>query len=250
MFVDAFLTPYFPETENQFDGSIVVMIDVLRASSTVCAALNAGAKEVIPSDSLDKAVKIYNSLSKEVRFLGGERNGLKPPGFDAGNSPIEYTKSNVKGKSVILSTTNGTKTFQKAKNAKYKIIATFVNLSTVINYIRTLIINNDASPKLFILCAGTNGRLSYEDVLCAGAIISNICSSFNIDIITDTADVARNLFYLHENDLKSFLYSRDHARNLISLGFESDLEFCFTIDSVNVLPLVTSDTIKAFQNDL
>ncbi len=250
MFIDAFLTPYFPETENQFDGSIVVMIDVLRASSTVCAALNAGAKEVIPSDSLDRAVKIYNSLSKEVRFLGGERNGLKPPGFDAGNSPMEYIESRVKGKSIILSTTNGTKTFQKAKNAKYKIIASFINLTTVVEYIKALIDRDEAPSKLFTLCAGTNGRLSYEDVLCAGAILNEICLTFKIDVITDTADVARNLFNLHANDLISFLYTRDHARNLISLGFESDLEYCFNIDAVNVLPVVASDTIKALQNDL
>jgi len=247
MFVDAFLTPYFPETENQFDDSIVVMIDVLRASSTVCAALNYGAKEVIPSDSLDKAVKIYNSLSKEVRFLGGERNGIKPPGFDAGNSPSEY--SMVKGKSVILSTTNGTKTFQKAKSAKHKIIAAFINLNTVINYIKTLLGATDSPKKLYVLCAGTNGRLSYEDVLCAGAIIHDICSTFDINQITDTADVAKNLFNLHINDLKKFLYTRDHARHLIQLGFESDLDYCFNIDSVNVLPIVTANTIKAFQND-
>lgn len=246
MILDAFLTPYFPETENRFEGSIVVMIDVLRASTTVCAALNAGAKEVIPSESLDKAVKIYNSLSREVRFLGGERNGIKPQGFDAGNSPLEYTTDKVKGRSIILSTTNGTKIFLKARNAEHRIVGSFVNNSAIIEYIKMIIDKQTVQKaKLFVICAGTDGRLSYEDVLCAGSIINEIAQMSDNSIITDSADAARNLYKVHAHDIKSFLTTCDHAELLKSKGFDDDVEFCLTPNTLPVVPVVGSNTIKA-----
>ncbi|PKL86829.1 MAG: 2-phosphosulfolactate phosphatase [Ignavibacteriae bacterium HGW-Ignavibacteriae-1] len=246
MIIDAFLTPYFPETENQFENSLVVMIDVLRASTTVCAALNAGAKEVIPSDSLDKAVRIYNSLSREVRFLGGERNGLMPQGFDAGNSPFEYVPEKVKGRSVILSTTNGTKTFQKAKNAKHKVVAAFANNAVITEYIKILLSEYDSGDaKLVFLCAGTNGRMSYEDVLCAGIIIHEISQIYTDCTITDTADAARNLYAFNANDMKNFLMKSDHAKILAAKGFEKDIEFCLTMNTLPVIPIVGSNTIRA-----
>ncbi|MBE2188115.1 MAG: 2-phosphosulfolactate phosphatase [Desulfobulbaceae bacterium] len=246
MIIDAFLTPYFPETENQFEDSIVVMIDVLRASTTVCMALNAGAKEVIPSDSLDKAVRLYNSLSREVRFLGGERNGVMPQGFDAGNSPFEYIPEKVKGRSVILSTTNGTKTFQKAKNAKHKIVGAFSNNAIITEYIKKLLLDNgDNEAKLFFLCAGTSGRLSYEDVLCAGVIIHEISQIYTDCVVTDAADAARNLYTYNSKDMKNFLMKSDHAKILASKGFEKDIEFCLTMNTLPVIPIVGSNTIRA-----
>ena len=135
MNIDAFFTSFFPERDNLFDGALVVMIDVLRASSTICASLYNGAKEVIPVENTDKAVHIYSSLSKEIRFLGGERGGVKLKGFDAGNSPLDYKEELVKGKSVVLTTTNGTVIFQKAKKALYRIIGGFVNLTMVHNFL-------------------------------------------------------------------------------------------------------------------
>lgn len=247
MIIDAYLTPYFPETENQFNDSYVIMIDVLRASTTVCAALFAGAKEIIPTDSLDKAVKIYSSLSKEMSFIGGERNGIKPSGFDAGNSPLEYHSDNVHGKNVIFTTTNGTKIFQKAKLAKARIVGSFVNITSVVNYIleKASILPDDSKPvRISIICAGNNGLLSYEDVLCAGAFINQFSNFVDDLIISDTADAARHLFLLHSNHLKSFIKTREHAKYLESLGFEDDLEVCLTFDVFPVVPLIKDNSIK------
>ncbi len=249
MKIDAFLTPYFPESENMFNDTIVIMIDVLRASTTITAALFNSAKEVIPSESLDKAVKIFNSLSRDVRFLGGERNGIKPDGFDAGNSPFEYTEQAVKGKNVILTTTNGTRTFIKAKSAKYRIIGAFVNLNAILDFIFAEIDNNEIEfekNKVIILCSGTNGRLSYEDTICAGAFINSIYNRYlhKVVNISDTAEVARYLFNFHSANLKEFLKTREHAKYLQKIGFERDIELSLTYDVYPVVPLVNNSSIK------
>jgi 2-phosphosulfolactate phosphatase len=245
--VDAYLTPFFPEHESLFDDSIVVMIDVLRASSTVSVALKNGAKEVIPTDSLDKAVKIYSSLSKEVRFLGGERNGLKPSGFDAGNSPFEYTAENVSGRSVILTTSNGTKIFQKAKQSNHRIVGSFVNHNVVIEYIKAVITNTDFNGKIIFLCAGNDGKLSYEDMICAGAFIYSLTNIYSDYIITDPAMAAMSLYSLHSVELKDFLKKREHSIKLKNIGFEHDLDFCFSFDICPVVPLVGASSIKKYE---
>lgn len=247
MKVDAFLTPYFPETENLYENSVVVVIDVLRASSTVCAALYNGAKEVIPCESLDKAVTVYNNLSRESRFLGGERNGTMPQGFDAGNSPSEYTSELVSNKSVIISTTNGTKTFLKARQAISKIVGSFTNFQKVCDFLFEFSKEHENSDKKIIfLASGTNGRLSYEDTICAGAFIYFINNEFESSTMTDTALVAKNLYKLHKSDLKSFLSNCEHAQHLKKIGFEKDLDICLDFDNYPVLPIFSGSSIKLY----
>ncbi len=248
--LDAFLTPYFPETETQFDNTIVVMIDVLRASSSICAALVNGAKEVIASESLEKAVKIYSTLDKDMRFLGGERNCEKPQGFDAGNSPSEYQKEFVEGKNVIITTTNGTKLFQKAKKAKVKLVGSFVNFDSVIDFLEGAIqINkdNNINSDICFLCAGTNGRMSYEDTLCAGSFINRIARNYFDINITDTAHAAQSLFELNENNLNEFIGKSHHAKKLKKLKLENDIKECLTFNKYNVLPVIHANSIKKFE---
>ncbi len=248
MQIDAFLTPYFPEQENLFKDAIVVMLDILRAGTTITAALSNGAKEVIPSDTLDKAVRIFSNLSREVRFLGGERNGLKPDGFDAGNSPFDYSEQAVKGKNVIISTTNGTKTFVKAKNAKHRIIGAFVNMNAVLDFIFDDLDNDEsnfANAKVCFLCSGTNGRISYEDTLCAGAMINSIYNRYLYKgvQISDSAEVARYLYNFHSSNMKDFLMTREHPKYLQKIGYEKDIDLCFTFDKYPVVPLINNSTI-------
>jgi 2-phosphosulfolactate phosphatase len=245
MIIDAFLTPFFPEKENQFSDHIVVMIDVLRASTTICAALHGNAKEIIPCESLEKAVQIYGNLDRNIRFLGGERDCKKPEGFDAGNSPTEYTKETVEGKTVIINTSNGTKIFQKAKHAVYRIIGSFVNLDNVREYILDIINHPDIKIKgVTFLCAGNDGRLSYEDALCAGAFIRELIAKLDDAYLTDTAHVAKNLYSLHSVDMVTFLKSREHSERLIDLGFENDIDLAFTRNSYPVVPIISGNSIK------
>lgn len=253
MFIDTYLSPYFPETENLFDDSIVVMIDVLRASTTICAALYNGAKEVIPCDTLDKAVSVYNNMSKDVRFLGGERNGLKPSGFDAGNSPLEYTNDIIKDKSVIMSTSNGTKTFLKAKLARRKVVAGFVNHSTILDFLDSQIDEYNSENRqirIFILCSGTNGRLSYEDIICAGSFVNALSNKYIFDKLSDSAEIAKKLYSINQSSLKQVLTDSEHAKRLIEIGFVEDVNIAFSYDTYPILPKFVGSSIKNLQQTL
>lgn len=243
MKLDVYLNPNFEEKESQFDKSIVIMIDVLRASSTICAAIYNEANEVIPLESIDKAVQIYNSLSKDKRFLAGERNGIKPAGFDGGNSPLEYTQESIKGKTVVLTTTNGTYVFQKAKDALHKIIAGFVNISEIINYIKQISDENEVN-QICILCAGNNGRISYEDTLCAGAIIERLSLIFDNVIMTDSSNLAQKLYEIHKNNLDDFILTLDHSKHLQEIGMGEDISICISIDKYPVVPVIYGNSIR------
>lgn len=244
MRIDAKLTPNFPEKENQFNYSVVLMIDVLRASTTICSALYHGAREIIPTEATEKAIQIFSNLSKEMRFLGGERNGSKPTGFDAGNSPSEYNPESVQNKTIIFTTSNGTKIFQKAKAANLRIIAGFVNHKAIIDYLFQHLSNNNNVKEINLLCAGNDGNLSYEDTICAGAFINSFNHIFQIDEMTDSAHVALNLFRLHLNDMKDFLSSREHALKLKSLGFFEDIDLSLSFDTYPVVPVISNNSIK------
>ncbi len=246
MIIDAYFTPLFPETEKQFQNSAVIMIDVLRASTSICAALYNGAKEVIPCDSLEKAVSIYNNLSRESRFIGGERDLAKPAGFDAGNSPFEYTSEAVKGKTVIISTSNGTKTFNKARQATVRLIGSFSNYSAILEHLEEeYLLNNELNiEKIVVLCSGTNGRFSYEDSLCAGIFINEIAVSTPKAELSDTAYAAKALYELHSDNLEDFLFTRDHSKKLIEANHKKDVELCLKYNSYPVVPVYEGNSIK------
>ncbi len=244
MKIDAYLTPQFTEKENQFENTIVLMIDVLRASSTICAALDNSAKEVIAIDSVDKAVQLFTNLSKESRFLGGERNGVKPSGFDAGNSPDDYPEESVKGKTVIVTTTNGTQLFQKCKRAKVKLVAGFINHTAILEYVDKIVNEDPSIKEISVLCAGNDSRLSYEDVLCAGAFINSMKKKYADVQITDTAMAAKSLFNLHSVDLKHFIKSCEHSLFLEKIGFGKDIDTCLEFDKFPVVPIIIGNSIK------
>lgn len=255
MKLDVFITPFFPETENLFKDSFVIMIDVLRAGTSICAAFANGAKEVFPCETTEKAVQIYSNLSKEKRLLGGEKNGIRQSGFDAGNSPKEYSDEAVRGKNVVITTTNGTKTFLKARQARCRIIGAFVNHNAVIEFLKKKIDNIDDDQikanqpatnqvTINILCAGNNGNLSYEDTICSGSYIDTFMKIYPDAEMTDSAHVAKNLFNLHSAELKTFLGSRQHAEYLKTLGFSGDIDVALSYDIYPVVPMVDGSSIK------
>jgi 2-phosphosulfolactate phosphatase len=243
--VDTYFTPYFPEKENQFKDQFLVMIDVLRASTTICSALHNGAKEIIPFAELQRAVSVYGNLSRETRFLGGERKGIKPEGFDAGNSPFEYVDELVKDKTIIFTTTNGTKIFTKGREASKRVVGCFANLSLVLKEINSYIElnkNKGLESKITFLCAGTNGRVSYEDMMCAGAFIEELKSKDLCDI-SESAHVANDLYLFHKSEIRNFLKTTSHAKYLIEIGKEDDVDLCFQLDKFPVVPLINESSI-------
>jgi 2-phosphosulfolactate phosphatase len=245
MKIDTYFTSNIPDRENQFKNSIVVMIDILRSGTSICAALYNGAKEIIPCETIDKAVSIFNSLDKDMRLLGGERNGTKPGGFELGNSPFEYNEQTIKGKIPIITTTNGTQIFNKAKDASISIIGGFVNFDISVDYIKKILMKTELlSQNLFFLCAGNNGRFSYEDSIGAGAFIASLIQYVPDCILTDASKAALSLFDLHKANINEVLLKSEHSVHLQELGFGDDVTLSLSQNIFPVLPVISGNSIK------
>lgn len=217
----------------------VVVIDVLRASTTVITALNSGAREIIPVNTIESAVKVSGNLFGDVVLRGGERNGKIIKGFNLGNSPFEYTEEAVKNKSIIFYTSNGAPAMWKARYAKNLIIAGFVNMSAVVKRI------TEFHDDVFILCAGKNTQFCLEDAVCAGMIIKELMEDKHAEFeFNDSGSAAYTLYKNASKNLLKMLKSCDHGKFLIDIGFESDLEFCSNIDKFSVVPELSSNVIK------
>jgi 2-phosphosulfolactate phosphatase len=148
-------------------GGTVVVIDVLRATSTITYALAAGARRVVPCGEIDEARRIAAGLPEGGTLLGGERGGLAIEGFDLGNSPCEYTLQRVAGRTIVFTTTNGTRAMLHCRQAERVLLGAFVNLGAVVERLRS-------ADRVHLLCAGTEGEISLEDVLAAGAIVNRL----------------------------------------------------------------------------
>lgn len=251
MKINTYLAPFFPENEEHLANSIVVYIDVLRATTTICAALANGAREVIPIDTIEKAVSLFSQMSKETTILAGERNGIKLNGFTLGNSPADFTPEMISGKSVILTTTNGTLALQKGKHSHERLICSFNNISAVSAYIINCATKyNEPNPLNFlnIICSGNNGTFSYEDALCTGALIRSILDG-QIDLeLSDSSDAALVLFNSKRDVLDQTIINGEHARALIKIGLESDVQDALVWDKYSLLPVVTGNSIKIMNN--
>jgi len=220
----------------------VVVLDVLRASSTITVALNNGAREVIPVASIESAVKISGSLFGEVTLRGGERNGKTIEGFNLGNSPLEYSEAAVKGKSIIYCTTNGSVAMSKSRYARTLIIGSFLNLTTVVDFIR------EENKDFLFICAGrinTLGYFSLEDAVCAGMMIQKLMKIESVELnLSDSAKAAHALYKSFGRSILKMLKSSEHGKFLIEVGFADDLKVCAAVDSVPVLPVQIENKIK------
>lgn len=244
MLLDVILQPLFP-ANDYFRNSLVIMVDLLRASTTVCSALFHGAKEVIPIGNVEEAVALYGNLSKEVRFIGGERNGVKLSGFNAGNSPLEYTENAVKGKSVIITTTNGTQLFSQCREASGKFVGGFANFTKLTQYVSEKAKSDASIGKIVIACAGEEKMFDYEDAVCAGAYIKRIAELIENTQLTDSAKAASSLFSIQESRLKEFLSETSHGILLKGLGYSEDVEIAGDYDIYPVVPGIFNKSIKA-----
>jgi 2-phosphosulfolactate phosphatase len=226
----------------QLRDKTVVVLDVLRASSTITVALNNGAREIIPVASIESAVKISGSLFGEVTLRGGERNGKTIEGFNLGNSPLEYNEAAVKGKSIIYCTTNGSVAMAKSRYARVLIVGSFLNLTTVVDFIRE--VNKD----FLFICAGrlnTIGYFSLEDAVCAGMMIQKLMKYESLELnLSDSAKAAHALYKSFGRSILKMLKTCEHGKFLIDIGFADDLKICAAVDSVPVLPVQIENKIK------
>lgn len=223
--------------ELSMRGRNVVIIDVLRATTTICTALRNGAREIIPTPDVVNATKISSNLSSEARLLGGERQGKKIDGFDLGNSPAEYTPEKVTGKSIIFSTTNGAGAIYKCRYASTALIASFVNVSAIVQAVAEI------GGTWTILCSGRQGAFSVEDAACAGMIISQVEALTDVDI-EDAGLTAVILYKNFKKSILGMLKKSMHGKYLISIGFEDDLALCAKVDSVPVVPVASGQSVK------
>jgi 2-phosphosulfolactate phosphatase len=228
--------------EMQLRDKNVIVIDVLRSSTTVAAALFNGAREVIPVGSIESAVKISGSLFGDVTLRGGERNGKIIQGFNLGNSPLEYTESTVRGKSIIFCTTNGSVAMVKSRYARTLAIGAFVNVSAIVEFIQSL------DSDVLLLCAGRPplvGGFSLEDSVCGGMIVQRLSQEKSGTIeLTDSSMAAQSLFKSFGKSILKMLKSTDHGRLLIELGFAEDIKMCAQVDSIPIVPMLIGTSLK------
>jgi 2-phosphosulfolactate phosphatase len=216
--------------EEELRGKTAVIIDVLRASSSITTAISNGAKKIIPVADMSDAMKIANTMDQKDFLLCGEKNGSKIEGYHLGNSPAEYTPEVVKGKTLIFNTTNGTKAIKKASLANQIYVGTFLNQQSILNMLK------EHDDEIVLVCSGWQGRLSIEDTLFAGSIVHSISWGNLPDSAKDGAKVAFGLFEKFGDDLEAAISKSDHAKRLAELVPNGDISFCCKVNEFDVLP--------------
>jgi len=227
MRVELFFTPA-GLAEDDLKGKAVVVIDVLRACTVVCAAFAAGCREIIPVKSLGDGSTLLGNLDRDVVLMAGERDGYRVEGCDLGISPYEFTEVVVKNKTIILASTNGSKAMVLGSSGTVEFATSFVNMSAVVSRLREM------RTDTVILCSGKNSRFSLEDAICGGMVVSRLRNMITDD--NDAAMVAEMLYQKHESDLLSSLKLSDHGEYLGSIGFGADIDFAAGVDTIDVLP--------------
>lgn len=225
-------TSLSPALLHLFDvsNSIVVIIDVLRATSTIATALYNGAKCIIPVDSVSRCMEIGRQIEG---VTAGERDGQIAEGLEYGNSPFEYPKEFIEGKTLVLTTTNGTRLLHMAleKGAKEIITGSFPNLSAVCYHLVEM------KQNVILGCAAWRDKVNVEDTLFAGAVINRIKEHFSINC--DSSHIAEAMYEEGKKDLFEFLKKNDasHYHRLMNFGLEKDIRYCLAADGANVLPV-------------
>jgi 2-phosphosulfolactate phosphatase len=229
-------------TLQEVDGAglqdqTAVVIDVLRASSTIVAALAAGAQAIYPVVSTEEAIKLATSLGREDALLAGERRGLKVEGFDLGNSPREFTPEAVGGKRVVMSTTNGTRALVAVSGAERVLVASFLNLAAVAAACAD-------SERLAVVCAGREGRFSIDDAVCAGMLLSRLKESLGDALEVD--DAGRAALALAESLVpdEELLADAAAGRALAEIDMLDDVSWCVRVDVEELVPELKERIIK------
>lgn len=228
--VEVVFSPTLFEVYFDTKDCIVVVIDVFRATSAICAAFESGIKDLIPVATVEEA-QIY----KDKGYLvGAERKADIVPGFDFGNSPINFVenKERFKEKSVVLTTTNGTKAIEIAKVANTVIVGAFSNISAVCDFIE----QNDKN--VLLLCAGWKDRFNLEDTLFAGALASRLANNLRFSDLADSAQASINIYNSAKDDIYGFLGESSHRKRLSRLNLEEDIIYCLKQDTSKIVPIL------------
>ncbi|HBF36033.1 MAG TPA: 2-phosphosulfolactate phosphatase, partial [Firmicutes bacterium] len=207
----------------------VVVIDVLRATSTIVTAFGNGALEIVPVMEPAEVVDLVKRIGPKEFLTGGERKGFKIEGFDLGNSPSEYAEERVKGRKIILCTTNGTKAIKTAQSAAELYIGSFLNMQAVVNHLK------GSSQDLVLVCSGRDQNLCLEDLACAGLMIELLKDEIGNDL-TDSAKLAQYVWEKAGVNLEEFIKQTQHGRYLKEIGLEQDIHDCMALNQYEIVP--------------
>jgi 2-phosphosulfolactate phosphatase len=231
MKIDLLFTPGEIDYIEGIEGKIGVVIDIIRTTTTITTAFKNGCAGIIPVLTADDAFNMRKKIKSNEVLLAGALKGEKIDGFDLGNSPLEFIEEVVKEKTIILRTTNGTKTMNKISKADTILIASFMNITALINTLKEM--NRDT----VIVCAGLQGLFSLEDTVCGGMIAAGLEERMKKDIeLSDSALAARILSIGLQGKLLKMLQESEWGRHLASRGFKEDLKICASVDEVSFVP--------------
>lgn len=207
--------------------SVVVAIDVLRATTAICTAFQHGAEKIIPVSSVEEALEY-----KRMGFMAGaERGGKIVDGFDFGNSPFSYMGDFIKGKTIVLTTTNGTRAINIAAKTHKVLVGALVNLDAMIEYL------TDQPDDVLLLASGWQGKFNLEDSICAGAITEALLASGKYLSDEDSTIAAMFLFQKARDNYFGFLKASSHRRRLRNLNLNEDIKYCLTPNQTRVIPV-------------
>jgi 2-phosphosulfolactate phosphatase len=215
-------------------GRLVAVIDVLRASTTIAAALTNGARAVIPLDSPDEVVTRAKAFERSEVLLAGERKAFPISGFDLGNSPKEFTRETVENKTVIMTTTNGTQAILATQGARDVVIASYVNYTAVLTMLRTAL---RGGTDITLVCAGRERQFALDDAGCAGRYVHNVAKRLANVEMNDAAQACALIDRKFGDKLDQLFEASEHGRVLREAGFGDDLIVCAAVDSYPVIPL-------------
>jgi 2-phosphosulfolactate phosphatase len=225
--IEVILSPALFEYRTTKGDCTVVVVDVLRATTAFCAAFESGIKSIIPVSGLDKLLE----FKKKGYLTAAERDGNKVDFADYGNSPTVFLKSDLSGKNLAYSTTNGTQAVEMAKQSTVITVAAFANLNAVSNWIIS------RQRNVIILCSGWKNTFSLEDTLCAGALAELLEQSGKFSHICDASEAALSLWKSSGYELNDVVRKANHYQRLVRLGQQDDLQHCFRLNTSKAVPV-------------
>jgi 2-phosphosulfolactate phosphatase len=226
LIVDVCLSPHLYPVYHK-DDSIVVVIDILRATSAMCTAFEYGVEKMIPVASVEEAQEYKN----QGFMVGAERNGIALEGFDFGNSPYSYMTESIRGKTIVISTTNGTQAIEAARSAYKVVIGAFTNISALCEWLLA------QNRNVLLLCSGWKNRFNLEDSVFAGAMAEKLVKT-GLYRTGDAALAVSGLYELAKKNPHKFLHSSSHAERLAAMGLKEDIKYCLQVDLTKAIPVL------------
>jgi len=230
------------DSRSEVADQTSVVIDVLRTGSSIVQAMANGAQEIYPAVSTEEAIRLASSLGREDSMLCGSSRYKMIEGFDIGNSPTEFTPEKIRGKRLVLTTTNGTRVFQLVEDSTSVLICCLMNLGAVVQEVLE-------SESLTVVCAGSEEGISLEDTICAGMFINRLSEEYKVDLVlNDAGRLAKNA-QEHFTIDKEFLAGTERGKKLREGGFEMDLDLCSQLDIYSVVPEMREKVVRLIKKD-